>query len=541
MKERCIETKRRERKTKRALTILLIGLLCLSMLSLLQVWCDSVRALYLEPPIVEWDKTYGGTDEDFAYSVVQAADGGFALAGTTRPSDAWPRSLLIEKTDEEGNLVWSRTCENVDEYCDIVEVDGDGYAVACTKTSSDAGVGGNDFWLIRISEAGTILWNRTYGGSVGDWARHMIRTNDGGYALVGFTGSWSYNALFVKTDSNGNVEWSKTYGGSGFDQAYAIVESSDGSYAIAGFTDSSGAGGRDFWLVRTDTLGNMLWSKTYGGGANDYCQAMVKTDDSGYVLAGPTRSFGAGGADFWLVKTDMEGNMLWSKTYGGTGDESVNSMFLTDDNGFAIAGMTASFGVGNGDLWLVKTDSDGTAQWNVTHGGTSADCAFSVIQDSGDGYVLAGFTASFGAGNLDFWLVKLAWPNVSATVDVDPDTLNLKSKGNWITCYIELPEGYDVADIDVSSIMLNSTVPAELHPVGIGDEDGDGVPDLMVKFSRAEVASYIIGVIGVPMEPVWVTLTIAGSLENGTGFEGSDTIRVMCPGGGPGKIVAIHS
>jgi hypothetical protein len=217
----------------------------------------------------------------------------------------------------------------------------------------------------------------------------------------------------------------------------------------------------------------------------------------------------------------------WDRTYGGTGDEEARSLVQTVDGGYAFAGYTTSFGAGGHDFWLVKTDANGGMEWNRTYGGVNHDWGYSVVQTGDGGYAMTGRTQSLGAGGWDGWLIKLAPVEIPTTLDIDPNMLNLGSKGRWITAYIELPEGYDVADINVSTIMLNGTVPSELRPTAIGDYDSDGVPDLMVKFNRTAVSELILSQ-GIKYGNV--TLTITGKLNDGTLFEGSDVIRVRMPG-----------
>ena len=148
----------------------------------------------------------------------------------------------------------------------------------------------------------------------------------------------------IGTLSLSATTWNKTYGGTKDDDAEALVQTNDGGYAVAGQTMSSGAGLEDFWLVKTDASGNMQWNKTYGGTSYDEAWALVQTTDGGYALAGRTASFGAGGYDFWLVKTDASGNMQWNKTYGGTNDDFAFALVQTSDGGYALAGCTGSLG-----------------------------------------------------------------------------------------------------------------------------------------------------------------------------------------------------
>ncbi len=150
--------------------------------------------------------------------------------------------------------------------------------------------------------------------------------------------------------------WSQTYGGPGGEYAEAMVQTSDGGYALAGYTDSFGAGGSDFWLVKTDSFGNMEWNQTYGGASFDHAYSLVETSGGGFALAGYTGSFGAEYANFWLVKTDMYGNVEWNRTYGGARWDSVSSLVEASDGGYALLGFTDSFGAGGSDFWLVMTD-----------------------------------------------------------------------------------------------------------------------------------------------------------------------------------------
>jgi len=207
-------------------------------------------------------------------------------------------------------------------------------------------------------------WNKTYGGTNVDFARSVVQTSDGGYAMGGYTNSFGaggYDVYLVKTDSSGNLVWQKTYGGAGGDYGFSVVQTSDGGYAIAGFTTSFGAGSGDVYLVKAYSDGGLLWQKTYGGTATDYGLSIVQTSDDGFAIAGYTGSFGAGNNDVYLVKTDPTGNQLWQKTYGfgGFGDDEGYSVVRTSDGGFAIAGFTNNVGAGSYDVYLVKTDVSG--------------------------------------------------------------------------------------------------------------------------------------------------------------------------------------
>ena len=218
------------------------------------------------------------------------------------------------------------------------------------------------FVLAGSVEASSPTWNQTYDGTRGDWANSVIATSDGGYAIAGGTDFW-----LVKTDGLGNMEWNRTYEAPDDGWAYSLIETSDGGYALVGALDLLGDDClADFWLVKTDAAGNMEWNRTYlGGGTQDgrgalflSDRSLIETFDGGYALAGVTYSSSAY-EDFWLVKTDEYGNVEWNQTYGGEYSDWAYSLVETSDGGYALCGYTRSFGAGEDDFWLVKTDEYG--------------------------------------------------------------------------------------------------------------------------------------------------------------------------------------
>ncbi|GAF67717.1 unnamed protein product, partial [marine sediment metagenome] len=246
------------------------------------------------------------------------------------------------------------------------------------------------------------------------------QTSDGGYILAGETysfGAGNRDFWLIKTDSNGNKKWDKTFGGSQYDVASSVQQTSDGGYILAGKTESFGPGGSDFWLIKTDPNGNKEWDKTFGGSYYDVAYSVQQTSDGGYIIAGYTQSFGAGKCDFWLIKTDPNGNKEWDKTFGGSGYDYARSVQQTCDEGYILAGKTESFGAGGFDFWLIKTDQNGNKEWDKTFGGSRHDVASSIQQTSDKGYIIAGTTYSFGAGNNDFWLIKLKGNGVKVEED----------------------------------------------------------------------------------------------------------------------------
>ena len=250
-------------------------------------------------------------------------------------------------------------------------------------------------------------WSRTYGGANADGINSgsdadtypmVLQTSDGGFLITGDTrsyGAGSNDAYLVKTDANGEMQWQKTYGGPLNESACGICKTSDGGYAIMASTSSYGAGGYDFWLLKIDATGNLLWNKTFGGTIDDVAYTVSQTADGGYALLGLTYSFGAGARDVWVVKTDAAGNNQWNKTYGGTGQDYGDNLILTADGGYAVVSFSTSFGGYKG--WLIKTDSSGNMLWNKTYGVGAVSWVDSGIQTADGGYAFTGVCTCFHA------------------------------------------------------------------------------------------------------------------------------------------------
>ncbi|MFH1009844.1 MAG: hypothetical protein V1784_01240, partial [bacterium] len=314
----------------------------------------------------------------------------------------WHPAECIEPPDS----LWSRIYEggSDDEYHSVRQTSDGGYILGGFTKSSGAGL--EDFWLVRMNADGYPNFAHTFGGTSVDRCHCAQQTADGGYMLAGYTYSFSGQPAYcdfwlVKTDADGDSLWSRTFGGSNADACYCAQQTTDGGYILAGQTSSYGAGIADFWLVKTNANGDSLWSRTFGGSQDDECYSVQQTLDGGYILAGETSSFGAGGGDFWLVKTNANGDSVWSRTFGGNDWEECRCVQQTSDGGYILAGLTQSFGAGSIDFWLVKTDANGDRVWSRTFGGTENDRCYSVQQTADGGYILAGDTRSFGAGIFD--------------------------------------------------------------------------------------------------------------------------------------------
>ena len=374
--------------------------------------------------VVGWEKTFGGPENDAAYSVQKTSDGGYILTGYTDSYGAGDSDFWLLKTDSGGNEQWNETFGGADHDIarSVQETTDGGFILAgCTESY---GAGSYDAWVLRIDSNRDILWHMTLGGTGWDGAYSVQETTDGGFILAGYTepsGAGFSDFLLVKIDSNGFIQWEKTLGGTGWDKAKSVRETTDGGFIIAGFTGPNGADLADVLLVKTDSNGNKQWEKTFGGDSWDTAESVRETTDGGFILAGYTLSNSAGSADFWLLKTYSNGNKQWEKTFGGPDDDYAYSVQETTDGGFILAGCTAPQSgpilAGGSDAWLVKTYSNGSKQWDKSFGGADKDFASAVLQISGGGYILAGYTKSRGAGGSDFWLLKVNGEGTNSIFD----------------------------------------------------------------------------------------------------------------------------
>jgi len=305
---------------------------------------------------------------------------------------------------------------------------------AWTGVSAIVGDGQRATWLT------TRRWIRTFGGGDWDWAWSAQQTSDGGYIVAGYTESFGPgNVYLVKTDEAGDEVWSRTYGGDDGEFCGSVQQTSDRGYIVAGGTWSFGAGGADVYLIKTDADGNEVWTRTFGGSGDDVAYSVQQTSDGGYIVAGYTESFGAGDRDVYLIKTHESGMEQWSKTFGGSSWDCARSVQETSDGGYIVAGYTRSFGAGENDVYLVRTDVNGNEVWSRTFGGSEPDIACCVQETSDGGYIVAGSTRSFGAGDWDVYLIKTdrngnappPEPTLISVVVSGPDEVNEKSSADY--------------------------------------------------------------------------------------------------------------
>ncbi len=351
---------------------------------------------FAQAPAIQWQKCLGGTGIEMASAIQNTTDGGYIIAGSTTESN---------DGDVSGNH------------------------------------GFHDGWVVKLSNAGILQWQKTLGGVFDDNLNAIQKTSDGGYIVIGTTTSSDINLsgidgdgdyFIVKISTSGVVEWQKALGGTSNEMGLNIVQTTDGGYILAGQTNSNDGnvsgnhGNGDAWVVKLSNSGNMEWQKCFGGTANDFASSIQQTSDNGFILAGTTGSNDGnvsgnhGSVDAWVVKLSSSGNLEWQKSLGGTFEDHAKSIKQTQNGGYILTGYTVSI---DGDVtgsngginaWVVKLSLLGDIQWQKTFGGTSYDYAYSIQLATDGGYIIAGYTQSndgdvsgyHGVG--DVWVVKLS-------------------------------------------------------------------------------------------------------------------------------------
>jgi hypothetical protein len=412
----------------------------------------------IAPPI-KWQKTIGGDMSDFLYSI-RKAPGGYILGG---------QSVSNASGDKNENSQ-----------------------------------GGADFWIIKTDSAGNVILQNTIGGLGTDQQALVRPTSDGGFIIGGqsdsdISGDKTENSngyldyWIIKTDSMLNIQWQNTIGGNGLDYLRDLNQTSDNGFIIGGFSSSNISGDKtedtlggqaDFWVVKTDSVGNVVWDNTIGGNGWEYFGNVIQTSDGGYMISGRSDSDSSsdksensmGNTDYWIIKLDQGGNIQWENTIGSNYQESDPAIIETFDGGYILSGSSWSNasgdktenGRGNHDYWVVKIDSLGLIQWQKTVGGNQEDSPSSVFQTSDSGYVVAGMSSSPSSGdkiensmgNRDYFIIRfdktgnLIWQNTIGGSGQD-----------WAFDILQINGGYMVAGLSWSNISGDKSENA----VGWGD------------------------------------------------------------------------
>jgi Secretion system C-terminal sorting domain len=288
----------------------------------------------------------------------------------------------------------------------IIQTFDSGYAVV--GSTSAFGGGQSDIYLTKISKQGLVTWQQAIGGSGIEKGNALVQTPDSGFVIAGYTNSEltaGYDVYLAKTDKNGALEWSNTFGGFDWDFGNSIIQTATGDFVICGSTFSYGKGNEDVYLIKTNSTGKLLWDSAYGGSRQDVGNSISESADGGYFITGFTKSFGKGNEDVYLLKTDRNGNLKWTKAYGGALEEKGNEGKATADGGYVVISTEKSFSPANHyENWLLKTDSLGDTLWTRRDANKHNRISTSVCQTSDGGYVFAGHYD--GQGQYNMFLCK---------------------------------------------------------------------------------------------------------------------------------------
>lgn len=398
---------------------------------------------------VAWIKSFGGSGEDTARDVIVLADGGYAILGysdstdgdllgkTTPVNDYW-----LLRLDAEGNLLWSKTYggSKDDRGQSIIQTADGGYAITGYAMSSDGDASRNegfhDNWILRLDSKGNILWERSFGFSGHDHSYDLLQTADGGFFFVGFlditaarsdgfeakSGTLTRHGVGefwgTKIDAKGNLQWRRYFGGTNNDRAHAVVPAWDGGFVLAGFSESDdfdisdSRGSYDFWVVKISEEGDKIWEHSYGGSGIDIAYDISLTADGAYVVAGHTISSdqqvsnSLGESDIWMIKIDTNGQLLWERTFGGSGFDLARSVSPAKRGGYILSGNTKSTGgdvsehFGENDIWVLRTNDTGEVIWQQSFGGSDLDFGFDAVENADKSVLLVGESASMNIPNI---------------------------------------------------------------------------------------------------------------------------------------------
>ncbi len=385
---------------------------------------------------IRYQKTFGGAILDWSNSVIQTPDSNFLLMCSTRNFGSGMEDLYIIKTDQHGDTLWTKTYGGSvgdEEGCNIQQTIDGGFIMSGITESF--GAGSIDMFLVKIDSIGNVQWATTYGGPNIDFCTGVQQCFDGGFIVSGYTTSFgtaggATDIYLIKTDVWGDTVWTRTYGNNAVnDYAYNVKQTADSGFIVTGSTVVSG--NTDMYLIKTDTAGNIQWSKTYGGAMDDVAYSVIQTPD-GYCIGGSTSSFGAGGMDAYVIKTDFNGDTLWSKTFGTSDSDAVFSIQQTGNAGLIMTGYVNRHLARYDDVLILKTDMAGQTDWYQVISAVSSarDVGRSIIETLDGGYLVSGFTQSFNGGT-DVYLIKTDYLGISGC-NVSNTTLTITSPNTII-------------------------------------------------------------------------------------------------------------
>ncbi len=366
--------------------------------------------LFNQAPDIEWGRTFGGAGNDYGYGVVECIDKSFIAIGSTNSSGNGDYDVYGVKVDSTGYPLWSKTYggTNDDFGYSICPADNGQYLIVGSTNSSGNGL--SDIYVLCINENGDSVWARTYGDSLNETGYSITKTQDNNYMIAGMTNSYGAGGndiLAIKINPAGELIWEKTYGEIYDDIAYSVSATSDGGSIMTGTTYSSGNHSGDIYLLKIDSLGQVMWTTTSHSNENAMAFSVQQTQDCGYIVCG-SAYFVLLGYEWCLLRYDQHGGLVWSAFQGSLNHDFAYAVQEVGYKNYVIAG-NFSF-----EMYVVRADTQGLNVWMLIYGGAGTDCAHSVKKTSDGGYIIVGLTDSYGAGGNDLFLVK-TYPDLTGT------------------------------------------------------------------------------------------------------------------------------
>ena len=357
-----------------------------------------------------WIITSGGTASDILQGVTTDSSDNIIAVGNTRSDALGNNDSVVSKYDSTGALLWQRIlgATGIDDYYSV-DIDSSDNIIVAGRTDSNS-AGGVDALISKYNSSGTLQWQRILGGTGTDTFRGVKVDSNDNIVVAGFTnsdGAGNQDFLIAKYNSSGTLQWDRTLGGANVEIGYGVAVDSSDNIIIAGYTSSVGVGNYDAFVAKYNSSGTLQWDRTLGGTLNNENYAVTVDSSNNIITVGYTNSDGAGNDDVLIAKYNSSGTLQWDRTLGGTGDEVGLGVTVDSSDNIILTGRTASDGEGGNDILIAKYNSSGTLQWDRTLGGTGNEVGLGVTVDSSDNIIVAGFTASDGAGNNDFIIAKL--------------------------------------------------------------------------------------------------------------------------------------
>lgn len=412
---------------------------------------------YSQSPNIEWQKCFGGSENEIGYGIDLTLDGGYILAGSSESTDGNNTSnngsvdLWVTKVDATGNLVWQSNFggSNIDRAYAVKSTSDGGYIVVGQSSSNDfdltSNKGNSDAWVIKLNNLGDLQWQKNVGGGGADVFNDVVLTNDGGFMAVGSTFSSNQDVsgnhgnsdfLVMKFDNLGTIEWQKCFGGSSAESVPKVIQLSDGNFLIGGYTFSTNGeitvnnGMSDYWLVKFDNTGTIIWQKSYGGTNTDSAASMAELADGNILVVGATQSNDGdvtvqnGIGDYWILKLDSLGDLIWDKSIGLAFSDWGQDIVVNSDGSFYVSGTVyahSNGGYGQGDTGIYALDSSGNVVWSKLIGGSNYEQGRRIIKNQDGNLLVFGETGSSNGlvtnnhGMNDFWLVKFELDILNST------------------------------------------------------------------------------------------------------------------------------